>query len=130
VNTFIRLALFLGCLAGGPYGAFRETPPPQVFEESDKVGHLLAFAALTLTALLCFPRKLAGVVIVIMFGFAASSEYLQAALRPQRFFSELDMYANISGIVIISFVWTLYYLLAIKRQHSLRKTLRKEINNI
>lgn len=117
MNTFIRLALFLGCLAGVFYGLFRETPPPQVFEESDKIGHLLAFAALTLTALLCFPRRLMGLVIVIMLGFAASSEYLQAALRPQRFFSELDMYANISGVVIIYVAWILYYLFA-TRQHN------------
>lgn len=82
----IRALLFTACLADLLYVMFREQSPPQLFEESDKVGHILAFATLTLSGLLCFTRKLSVPFIVVMFGFAAVSEYLQVSFRPQRYF--------------------------------------------
>lgn len=117
---------FLGCLASVLYGLFMATPPPELFEESDKAGHLIAFVALTSTALLCFPRKSSGLVFVFMLSFAAGSEYLQATLQPQRFFSEQDIYANIGGVVITGTVWILYYLIVLKQQNNQPS----EINNI
>ena len=101
----IRTLLFIICLAGLLYGMFRELPPPQLFQESDKVGHILAFAALTLSGLLCFTRKLSVPFIVVMLSFAAVSEYLQVSFRPQRYFSELDMYANLAGVALVSIIW-------------------------
>ena len=87
-----------------------------VFHESDKTGHVLAFAALTFSGLLYFPKRFYIAFILTMLVFATGSEFLQATLRPKRHFSELDVYANILGVVITNVVWLTYYFIAGKRQ--------------
>lgn len=56
VENGLRWGVFLLCAGVVAYGIFRATPPPQLFHQSDKVGHVLAFLGLSLTAWWAFRR--------------------------------------------------------------------------
>lgn len=81
-------------------GLFREAPPEKLFEHSDKVGHLAGFALLTITGWLALYGKLRSVFILLLFSLAIGSEFIQAAFLPERFFSAMDMLANLAGIAL------------------------------
>ena len=82
------------------YAIFRSVPPAQLFNQSDKVGHALAFMLLAYSARAALPKLssfwLWGTLLILAFVL----EYLQGELRPLRVFSVEDVLANILGIVI------------------------------
>lgn len=86
------------------YALFRPVPPEMIFEQSDKVGHVLAFIALALTGRLALqirPLFLWG----LMFILAFVLEWLQGELRPLRLFSHKDVYANMLGVLLAMLVF-------------------------
>lgn len=100
VKVWLRWGVFLLCAAAVAYGVFRPTPPPQLFHQSDKVGHVLAFLALSLTAWLAFRRVRWFYFWPVLFCLAPLLEYLQGELRPLRVYSMEDSYANLAGVAI------------------------------
>jgi VanZ family protein len=91
---------FLGCLSAVLYGIFRPTPPEMIFENSDKVGHLLAFFLLSVTARLAMPYMPWYWFWTIFVELAFLLEYLQGLWMPLRQFSLQDSYANLCGVAI------------------------------
>lgn len=106
--TLFRL-IFLGCLVALFYGLFRETPPPKVFDQSDKVGHLIGFAVFTLSGLLALPQRFLAMFLSFTVALALSAEFLQEWLLPGRFYSLQDMYANLAGIAITLIPWLIWF---------------------
>lgn len=88
-----------------------------LFEYSDKVGHVLAFCALSLTgrlALFALP-KTGFWLPVLLLGFVL--EYLQGEVRPLRMFSLEDVYANMVGVLA---AWVALELFFLKRFNLVR----------
>ncbi len=100
LSAYGRWGVFIFCLALVLYAIFRAEPPQQLFRHSDKVGHFLGFAALTLSAGFARqPRSMwwfGGGLMV----FAAGFEWLQPWVSPRRLFSVDDMAANLAGVFI------------------------------
>ena len=90
---------FLVVLAIVLYALFRPVPPEMIFENSDKVGHVIAFMALALTGRLALQVE-SKCFWVLMFVLAFALEWLQGELRPLRIFSYEDVYANMLGVLI------------------------------
>lgn len=101
----MRLLLFGACCAVFLYGLLRPESPPQLFEQSDKVLHLLAFAALALSSRLAFPRMPVWLLWGGLLALAPFLEWLQKAVQPARQFSELDIAANLLGVVLAWLGW-------------------------
>lgn len=74
---------------------------PLIFDQSDKVGHALAFFSLSVSLLLLLKQsgwktELTGLAIILL--FAVVSEYIQgSSLLPNRQLSVGDIYANLLG---------------------------------
>lgn len=102
-----RLSLFVLCGLLLAYGLFRPAPPPDLFENSDKLWHLLAFGAFSLTARLTFLRMPAWLLWSVLFLSAPVSEWLQHQLQPVRQFSWHDIYANCTGVLLALLGWWL-----------------------
>lgn len=96
----VRWVLFLICLAAMLYGTFRPTPPPDLFAHSDKFGHVIGMAALTVSARMAMARLPGYLLWSAIAALAYGLEFLQAAWRPLRIFSPADAYANLSGVAI------------------------------
>ncbi|UTW10626.1 hypothetical protein [Marinobacterium rhizophilum] len=96
----LRLAAFGCCVAALLYGIFRAAPPPDLFDQSDKVGHLLAFGALGLSSRLAFLRLSGWVLWPLLFVLAPLLEWLQHQLQPLRVYSVEDALANMAGVVL------------------------------
>ncbi|BBB25467.1 hypothetical protein [Amphritea japonica] len=101
----LRGVIFSLCAAALLYGLFRETPPPKLFDQSDKFGHLTGFAAMTFIAILTLSRRYIPFFITALLALACSAEFLQEWLLPHRHFSLDDMYANLAGVAIILLPW-------------------------
>lgn len=97
---WFRRVMFFLCAATVGYAIFRATPPPQLFHQSDKVGHALAFFALSLTAYWAFEGVRWFYFWPLMLALAPLLEYLQDVLRPLRVYSVEDSYANLLGVTI------------------------------
>lgn len=101
----MRLCLFLiFCVLLG-YGLFRSESPPDLFDDSDKVLHLLAFGALSLSARLAFLRVPGWLLWGLLLLLAPLSEWLQHYLQPSRHFSFEDALANLLGVVLALVGW-------------------------
>ncbi|WP_227819801.1 hypothetical protein [Marinobacterium aestuarii] len=101
----LRMAMFLGCVAALLYGIFRAAPPPDLFDQSDKVGHLLAFGALGLSSRLAFLRLSGWVLWPILAALAPLLEWLQHQLQPLRIYSLEDALANLAGVALALVFW-------------------------
>ena len=97
--------MFAACCAALLYGLLRPESPPQLFAQSDKVLHLLAFAGLALSARLAFARVPGIVLWGTLLTLAPLLEWLQHALQPSRHFSSLDILANLSGVLLAWLTW-------------------------
>lgn len=89
---------FTACSLAILYANFRPSPPPDIFENSDKFGHILSYAALTFSgryALRNVSSKLFWPGFLLL---GIAMELLQGATRPLRFFSIEDSYANLAGV--------------------------------
>ena len=92
--------VFILALAILAYGIFRPTPPPELFNNSDKVGHVIAFLGVSFVGRLALHSIPAALYWGIWFILAGLLEYLQHEFRPERYFSLQDAYANTAGVVI------------------------------
>ncbi|MFT6916057.1 MAG: hypothetical protein ACJAWL_002374 [Motiliproteus sp.] len=95
-----RWGLFLGCGLLLGYAVFSRQPPPLLFAHADKVGHLLGFAALAVSArlaLLSCPWKVLWGGLLVT---AVALESLQHLVSPLRQFSLEDMAANLAGVLL------------------------------
>jgi len=91
---------FLLVLIAVLYALFRPTPPEMFFENSDKVGHVVAFMMLGITARFALLTLSSVSFWSILFSLAFVLEYLQGALRPLRVFSIEDVIANAVGVLL------------------------------
>jgi VanZ family protein len=119
INQFYLL-VFIFVAVSVLYALFRQEPVPIVFHQSDKVGHAMAFCALSFSLLLLLGQsnwKIQLVALISVLFFAVASEYIQGSeLLPKRSLSLGDIYADIAG-GILGFVLVKLRLFAI----SLRK---------
>lgn len=96
----MRVGLFVVCCSLLGYGLFRPESPPNLFDESDKVLHVLAFGALALSSRLVFVR-VPGWALWLLLGLSAPVlEWLQHYFQPSRQFSLSDILANLLGVAL------------------------------
>ena len=98
--SLLRWLVFIMCLSGVLYGIFRPTPPEMLFDNSDKVGHFLAFGGLSVTAFIALNGRFAWAMWACLIVLAFVLEYLQGVFLPLRTFSLEDSYANLIGVAI------------------------------
>lgn len=98
IQYAIRL-IFICSLVALAYGLFRQLPPERIFENSDKVGHFLAFLVVPFTGRLALHQLKSMIYWSMWLILAIALEYLQGELRPQRHFSIADAYANALGVI-------------------------------
>jgi len=91
---------FLLVLIAVLYALFRPAPPEMIFENSDKVGHVVAFMMLGVTARFALLKLSSVSFWLILFSLAFVLEYLQGVLRPLRVFSIEDVLANGIGVLL------------------------------
>lgn len=108
-TRWIRRGLFVIYTALLIYGLFRPEGPPSLFKNSDKVLHFLAFAGFAFSTRLAFARESAWKVWGLIIAWAPLSETLQHQVQPSRYFSWLDIVANLSGVAIGALCWYIAY---------------------
>lgn len=108
-TRWIRRSLFVIYTALLIYGLFRPEGPPSLFKNSDKVLHFLAFAGFAFSTRLAFARESAWKVWGLIIAWAPLSETLQHQVQPSRYFSWLDIVANLSGVAIGALCWYIAY---------------------
>lgn len=105
INSW-RLVTFCGCCVLLSYGLFRPLPPPEFFDQSDKLQHLLAFAGLALTCRMAFPQVSNRLFWTLILPLAPLLEWLQHVLQPlTRNFSLNDALANFAGLMLAGVIW-------------------------
>ena len=104
----MRYMLFVLCILALGYGLFRPESPPDLFEQSDKVMHLLAFAAVAFSSRLAFQRVTGWPFWGLLLLLAPLLEWLQHRLQPSRQFSEEDMLANLLGVLLGLIAWLVW----------------------
>lgn len=108
----LRVVPFLVVLAVILYSGLRPEPVPQVFDQQDKLHHMLGFAALTFTLRLAFSQWRVVWVIVTSLCAALLIEMAQSFL-PNRWASLGDMLANTLGVLLgwgcshLAYLWYL-----------------------
>lgn len=101
------IGLFATCLCLMLYGLFRPAPPPELFHQSDKLLHLAAFAALTLTGRAALTRIPAAAFWTLLLTLGPVMELAQHWLQPVRTFSLADALANLTGTLLAGGLWWL-----------------------
>ncbi|MBV1790199.1 hypothetical protein KQ940_19260 [Marinobacterium sp. D7] len=96
---FLQLP-FWCALAALLYGLLRPQSPPDLFYQSDKWLHLLAFAALAVCARVAFHFFSTGMLWGTLLLTAPGLELLQHLLQPHRTFSLYDALANLTGVIL------------------------------
>lgn len=91
--------IFICSLVVLAYGLFRQLPPERIFENSDKVGHFLAFLIVPFIGRLALHQLKSIFYWSTWLMLAIALEYLQGEFRPQRHFSIADAYANAFGVI-------------------------------
>ncbi|MGE6659763.1 VanZ family protein [Pseudomonas sp. NPDC077408] len=89
------------------YAGLRPDPVPQVFDQQDKLHHLLGFAALAFSMRLALPRWSVVWIFSLCLATAVLIELAQG-YQPHRFASLADMVANTLGVgagVVSSGAW-------------------------
>ncbi|MND80349.1 VanZ like family protein [compost metagenome] len=96
---WLRLVLFIGVSAILLDAGLRPEPIPQVFNQEDKLHHLVGFMALAFCCRLAFPATRLSVVTL---GCLLTGVLIEAAqeLMPLRTASAYDMLANCTGVLI------------------------------
>ena len=85
------------------YFLFRQTPLPQGFAHSDKLGHVGGFFALVLLGYRATSCRFGVPFLILLAGLlalAVGSEWIQSAWLPLRTASRADLAANLSGYVL------------------------------
>ena len=104
----MRYVLFAACILALCYGLFRPESPPDLFEQSDKVMHLLAFAAVAFNSRLAFQRVAGWPFWGLLLLLAPLLEWLQHRLQPSRQFSLEDILANLLGVLLGLIAWLVW----------------------
>src|SRR5690606_13588114 len=94
-----KVGLFGFCFAALVYAVFRPEPPPELFTNSDKLGHLVAFGLVALSATFAFPDSKIRVISLLLV-MAPLMEVLQGMLNPARMASHEDALANVTGVLL------------------------------
>ncbi len=96
---YMRMLPFLIVLAVVLFNGLKPEPVPQLFDQQDKLHHLLGFAALAFTLRLAFPRVpfLWGLGLTAI---AALSIEIGQGMLPYRTASRWDMLANVLGVLL------------------------------
>lgn len=97
--NYLRALPFLAVLAVILFTGLRPEPVPQVFDQQDKLHHLLGFAALMFTVRLAFPQWRVFWAITLSLSAAVLIELAQG-LIPNRMASMGDMLANTLGVLL------------------------------
>ncbi len=101
-------------------GILSPIPPYSPFPHSDKLMHLLGFGAVSLTARITFTRTPAWLLWGMLLIAAPLSEVLQhTVMQPFRNFSWLDIYANLTGVILAAIGW--WFLTLINKYWQARK---------
>ncbi|MHB0806743.1 VanZ family protein [Stutzerimonas nitrititolerans] len=95
----LRVLPFIAVLAVILFSGLKPEPVPQVFEQQDKLHHLLGFAALMFTLRLAFPRWRLFWAVLASLSAALAIEIAQG-LQPHRTASAGDMLANTLGVLL------------------------------
>ncbi len=90
---------FTAVLAVILFSGLKPEPVPQMFEQQDKLHHLLGFAALMFTLRLAFPRWRLFWAVLASLSAALAIEIAQG-LQPHRTASVADMLANTLGVLL------------------------------
>lgn len=115
--VFLRMAPLLAITAIILYAGLRPEPVPQVFDQQDKLHHLLGFAAFAFTLRLAIPRVYPFLGMLLALAFALAVELAQG-LQPLRHASPADMLANALGVLLgTGMAWLCQ---AISRSHTAR----------
>ena len=102
----MRLLILIICLAILLGGIMSPIPPHSPFSHSDKVMHLVGFGAISFTARIAFMRAPAWLLWGALLIFAPLSEVLQYVfVHPLRSFSWLDIFANLTGVILAAMGW-------------------------
>lgn len=101
----LRVLPFVVCGSLLLYGLFRPESPPNLFEQSDKALHLLAFGAVAVTSRLAFSRIPGWLLWGSLVALAPFLEWLQHYVQPGRQFSVLDIAANVVGTLLAWAGW-------------------------
>jgi VanZ family protein len=99
-NQVISIILFICCAMAVSWGIFRSIPPQEVFPQSDKVLHVLAFCLLAFTGKMAMPKILSYIYWPIIVVVVILMEYIQGALQITRTSSVEDALANLVGVVL------------------------------
>lgn len=94
------------------YGLLRPESPPDFFDHSDKLLHVLAFSGLACLTRIAYPMFSGIVLWLILMVLAPSLEALQAVFQPHRVFSVGDVVANVTGVLLgflLAFVCQTFY---------------------
>ncbi|MBR9884888.1 MAG: VanZ family protein [Oceanospirillales bacterium] len=97
---FLQQTVFWCVLVAILYGLLRPQSPPDLFYQSDKWMHLLAFSALAFCAGVAFCSKLGWRVWAVLLFVAPVLEWVQHWVQPHRTFSWEDAFSNIGGVVL------------------------------
>ncbi|AWM60921.1 VanZ family protein [Pseudomonas songnenensis] len=95
---YLRMLPFLIVLAVVLFAGLKPDPVPQLFNQQDKVHHMMGFAALVFTLRLAFPRLpiFWGVGLTLV---AALGIEMAQGMLPHRTASRWDMVANVLGVL-------------------------------
>lgn len=110
-TRLLRRSVFLIYTALLIYGLFRPEGPPSLFKNSDKMLHFLAFAGFAFFTRLAFPKAAAWKVWALIILWAPISEALQHQVQPSRYFSWLDIVANLTGVASGALCWWIILLI-------------------
>ena len=86
-------------------GIFRATPPQEIFQQSDKVAHLLAFAGLAFSGRLALANSRGYLYWPVMAVIATAMEYAQGWVQISRYTSVEDAIANVAGVALALLVY-------------------------
>lgn len=96
---FLRVVPFVAVLAVILFSGLKPEPVPQLFDQQDKLHHLLGFAALMFTLRLAFPQWRLFWAVLVSLSAALLIEIAQG-MQPHRTASAGDMLANTLGVLL------------------------------
>ena len=105
ISRILAISLFAICIAVVSWGVFRAMPPQEIFEQSDKIAHLLAFAGLAFSGRMAMPKLNGHIYWPLITTVAMAMEYTQGLVQASRLSSVEDAIANVMGVAIAMLVW-------------------------
>lgn len=94
----VSIVIFIGCTIAASWGIFRSTPSPDIFYQSDKLLHAIAFAVIAFTGRMSMPMLSPILYWPIIAVITVSMEYVQGVLQITRISSLEDALANLVGV--------------------------------